>query len=86
MNHDNATFEIHVHGDIPIKPGTDAKALQEALKPLWHYAGARSLREGGLSLYEESPACSSTRTTTACACAGRCGAKTISVRCSMSCA
>jgi len=24
MNHDNATFEIHVHGDIPIKPGTDA--------------------------------------------------------------
>ena len=44
MNHDNATFEIHVHGDIPIKPGTDAKALQEALKPLWQYAGARSLR------------------------------------------
>jgi len=55
MNHDNATFEIHVHGDIPIKPGTDAKALQEALKPLWQYAGARSLREGELSLYEEEP-------------------------------
>ena len=55
MNHDNAPFEIHVHGDIPIKPGTDAKALQEALKPLWHYAGARSLKEGSVSLYEEEP-------------------------------
>ena len=55
MNHDNATFEIHVHGDIPIKPGTDAQTLQEALKPLWQYAGARSLREGELSLYEEEP-------------------------------
>ena len=38
MNHDNAAFEIHVHGDIPIKPGTDAKVLQETLRPLWHYA------------------------------------------------
>ncbi len=55
MNHDNAPFEIHVHGDIPIKAGTTAKALDEALRPLWHYAGARSLREGGLSLYEEEP-------------------------------
>ncbi len=55
MNHDNAPFEIHVHGDIPIKPGTDAKALQEALKPLWQYAGARTLKEGSISLYEEEP-------------------------------
>ena len=55
MNHDNAPFEIHVHGDIPIKAGTSAKALEEALRPLWHYAGARSLRDGGLSLYEEEP-------------------------------
>jgi hypothetical protein len=55
MNHDNAAFEIHVHGDIPIKPGTDAKALQETLRPLWHYAGARTLREGEQSLYEDEP-------------------------------
>ena len=55
MNHDNAPFEIHVHGDVPIKPGTDLQAVQEALKPLWHYAGARSLSEGALSLYEEEP-------------------------------
>ena len=55
MNHDDAPLEIHVHGDIPIKPGTEARALQDALKPLWHYAGARSLREGQTSLYEEEP-------------------------------
>ena len=55
MKNDNAPFEIHVHGDVPIKPGTDIKAIQEALKPLWHYAGARTLQEGAVSLYEEEP-------------------------------
>ena len=30
MKNDNATLEIHVHGDVPIKPGTDIKAIQEA--------------------------------------------------------
>jgi hypothetical protein len=55
MKHDNAPFEIHVHGDVPIKPGTDMSAVQEALKPLWHYVGARSLNEGAMSLYEEEP-------------------------------
>lgn len=55
MNHDNAPLEIHVHGDVPIKIGTELKAIQEALKPLWHYAGARSLQEGSESLYEEEP-------------------------------
>lgn len=55
MNQDSAPLEIHVHGDVPIKPGTDIKAIQEALKPLWHYAGARSLQDGAVSLYEEEP-------------------------------
>jgi hypothetical protein len=55
MSHPNAPFEIHVHGDVPIKPGTDAKALAEALRPLWHYAGARSLKDGAASMYEEEP-------------------------------
>jgi hypothetical protein len=55
MKNDNAPLEIHVHGDVPIKPGTDIKAIQEALKPLWHYAGARTLSEGSPSLYEEEP-------------------------------
>ena len=51
MNHDNAPLEIHVHGDVPVKTGTDIKAIQEALKPLWDYAGARSWQEGAVSLY-----------------------------------
>jgi hypothetical protein len=55
MKNDNAPLEIHVHGDIPVKPGTDLHAIQDALKPLWHYAGARSMQEGAVSLYEEEP-------------------------------
>jgi hypothetical protein len=55
MKNDNAPLEIHVHGDVPIKLGTDTHAIEEALKPLWRYAGARSLNEGAVSMYEEEP-------------------------------
>jgi hypothetical protein len=55
MKNDNPPLEIHVHGDVPIKPGTDIQAIQEALKPLWRYAGARSMSDGSPSLYEEEP-------------------------------
>jgi hypothetical protein len=40
---------------VPIKPGTDIKAIQEALKPLWRYAGARNMDDASVSLYEEEP-------------------------------
>ena len=50
-----APFEIHVHGEVLLRDDVDFKALQEALKPLWKYAGARSLVEGGQSLYEDEP-------------------------------
>lgn len=53
MSHQNAAFEIHVHGDIPVKSGFTPQAMQDALRPLWRYAGAASLREGSTSLYEE---------------------------------
>ena len=52
---DNA-FEIHVHGDVKLRPGTRLEAIEEALKPLWQYAGARSLAGGAASLYEEEHA------------------------------
>ena len=55
MTHQHAPFEIHVHGDVPIKPETPAAALHEALKPLWKYAGARNFADGAVSLYEEEP-------------------------------
>ena len=48
-------FEIHVHGEVLLRDDVDFKALQEATKPLWKYAGGRSLTEGAQSLYEEEP-------------------------------
>ncbi|MCB2023472.1 MAG: DUF6806 family protein [Burkholderiaceae bacterium] len=55
MSHDDAPFEIHVHGDVKLRPEADFDALQDALKPLWKYAGARSLADGAASLYEDEP-------------------------------
>jgi hypothetical protein len=55
MTQEHAPFEIHVHGDVPIKAETDAAALHEALRPLWKYAGARSFNDGAPSLYDEEP-------------------------------
>lgn len=51
----NAPFEIHVHGEVPLRPEVSFEQLQEALKPLWKYAGARSLADGATSAYEEEP-------------------------------
>lgn len=51
----NAPLEIHVHGEIQLRDDVDFKAIQEATKPLWKYAGGKSLTEGAQSLYEEEP-------------------------------
>lgn len=51
----NAPFEIHVHGQVPLRADVTFEQLQEALKPLWKYAGARSLADGAHSSYEEEP-------------------------------
>ena len=53
--YDNAPFEIHVHGQVSLRPDVTFEQLQEALKPLWTYAGARSLADGARSVYEEEP-------------------------------
>ena len=55
MTHYNAPFEIHVHGDVRLRADVGFDALQEALKPLWKYAGARSLAAGAASVYEDEP-------------------------------
>jgi hypothetical protein len=47
MNHDDAPFEIHVHGDVKLRSDVGFDALQDALKPLWKYAGALSGRWRG---------------------------------------
>lgn len=51
----NSPFEIHVHGEVPLRADVDFAQLQDALKPLWKYAGAKSLAEGATSSYEEEP-------------------------------
>ncbi|WP_461062330.1 DUF6806 family protein, partial [Silanimonas algicola] len=55
MSQYDAPFEIHVHGDVPLRTGVTYAQLQEALKPLWTYAGAKSLADGAESAYEEEP-------------------------------
>jgi hypothetical protein len=47
-------YEIHVHGDIPMRTGVTWQELEEALKPLWKYAGAKSLKDAS-SVFEEEP-------------------------------
>jgi hypothetical protein len=51
----NAPFEIHVHGQVPLRSDVGFAQLQDALKPMWKYAGARSLSDGASSTYEEEP-------------------------------
>ena len=48
-------FEIHVHGEVPLRDDVDEAQISEALKPLWAYAGARSMSKGASSFYEEEP-------------------------------
>ena len=55
MSNYNAPFEIHVHGQVVLRPEVGYGQLQDALKPLWKYAGARSLADGAVSAYEEEP-------------------------------
>ncbi|MEJ5988531.1 DUF6806 family protein [Ramlibacter sp. PS3R-8] len=55
MSQYDAPFEIHVHGDVPLRTGVTYAQLQDALKPLWTYAGAKSLADGAESAYEEEP-------------------------------
>ena len=55
MSSYDAPYEIHVHGDVPLRADVSFAQLQEALKPLWTYAGAKSLADGAHSAYEEEP-------------------------------
>ena len=51
----NAPFEIHVHGQVLLRSDVGFEQLQDALKPLWKYAGARTLADGAHSHYEDEP-------------------------------
>ena len=51
----NTPFEIHVHGEVPLREDVTFEQLQEALKPLWKYSGKKSLADAAESAYEEEP-------------------------------
>lgn len=51
----NAAYEIHVHAQVPLRSDVGLNQLQEALRPLWQYAGASSLEDGATSAYPEEP-------------------------------
>ena len=55
MSRYQAPFEIHVHGQVQLRADVTYEQLQEALKPLWKYAGSRSLAAAAASAYEEEP-------------------------------
>jgi len=55
MSQNAPAFEIHVHGDVPLREEVDYPQIQDALKPLWRYVGARSLVDAAASQYEEEP-------------------------------
>ena len=55
MQRYNAPFEIHVHGQVVLRDDVKVADLEEALKPLWSYSGARSFTEGSKSGFEDEP-------------------------------
>lgn len=55
MSSYNTPFEIHVHGEVPLREDVTFEQLQEALKPLWKYSGGKSLADAAESAYEEEP-------------------------------
>jgi hypothetical protein len=55
MSRYNAPFEIHVHGQVVLRPDAVYDQIQDALRPMWKYAGAKSLADGAASLYEDEP-------------------------------
>ena len=55
MARHNTPFEIHVHGEILLRADVTFEQVQDALKPIWKYAGGKSLVAAATSVYEEEP-------------------------------
>ena len=51
----NAPFEIHIHGQVALRSEVTFDNIQDALRPIWKYAGARSLVDASGSFYEDEP-------------------------------
>lgn len=48
-------FDIHIHGEVPLREDVSFAQVEEALKPVWRYAGAKNLAKGAISAFEEEP-------------------------------
>ncbi len=55
MTRYDAPFEIHLHGEVPVREEVTAAELEEALRALWQYVGAKTMREGSPSFHQEEP-------------------------------
>ena len=55
MSRYNPPFEIHVHGEVLLRAEVIFEQVQDALKPIWRYAGGKSLAASAASVYEEEP-------------------------------
>ena len=55
MSRYNAPLEIHVHGQVTLRDEVSLVQVQDALKPIWKYAGAKSLADASGSFYEDEP-------------------------------
>ena len=55
MSRYNTPFEIHVHGEVLLRADVVFEQVQDALKPIWKYAGGKSLVAAAASVYEEEP-------------------------------
>lgn len=55
MTRFNAPFEIHVHGDVPLREDVEYDQIEDALRPLWRYAGGASLAASAASHYDDEP-------------------------------
>jgi hypothetical protein len=51
----NSTFDIHLHGEVPLNAKVTLEQIKEALKPLWTYSGATSFTQGAMSSFDDEP-------------------------------
>lgn len=54
MSSYHTAFEIHVHGEVPLRDDVTLSQLQDVLRPMWKYAGAKSWGDAASS-YEGEP-------------------------------
>lgn len=53
MAQTNTIYEIHIHGDVPLRKDILPAQIEESLSPLWRFVGASSLNEAAASYFHE---------------------------------